>query len=63
MDIIGFHAHTGIFVGCEVKTRNDKLRPEQIELLTQLRLSGGQALLAMEDKNGGVVLVEFGGEE
>lgn len=59
MDIIGFHNHTGVFIGCEVKAKGDKLSDEQKALLFSVSLAGGQALIATEDKNGGVTLIEY----
>ena len=58
-DIIGFHRKTGVFVMCEVKTKNDKLSPEQIELLVKVRASGGLALIATENDKGNIELKEF----
>lgn len=58
-DIIGYHRFTALFMVCEVKTDNDKLRPAQIIFLTEVTTAGGLALLAMQNEAGQVVLIEF----
>lgn len=57
-DIIGHHKVTGIFVGCEIKTINDRFSDDQIEFLTCLHQAEGTALYATEEK-GDVVIKEF----
>lgn len=57
-DLIGYDK-SGKWVVAEVKTLNDKLRPEQIEFLTEIKERGGTSLLAVQNKNGHVELVEF----
>lgn len=58
-DIIGFHKFTGLMLMCEVKTQKDILSANQKALLTQLKLAGGIALLALDDKKGGVIISEY----
>ncbi len=45
-DIIGFRRSDAVFIGVEVKAGSDRLRPEQIEFLNQLKASGGFAFVA-----------------
>lgn len=56
-DINGFHTITGVYVGCEVKTLTDKMRPEQHEFLLNLKNAGGISLVATEDKRTGNILI------
>lgn len=58
-DIIGFHKQTGVFVGCEVKTVNDKLSDGQIVFLTLLSIAGGIALIARQSEHGQVILETY----
>src|SRR5687767_11995813 len=58
-DIIGWQNKTGLTCFTEVKTVNDKLSKEQIELLSSLHQSGGIALIATQDQAGGVILIPF----
>jgi hypothetical protein len=57
-DLVGI-TRTGHWCACEVKTINDKLSDEQIDFLTEIKQRGGTALLAQQNKNGKVELVEF----
>lgn len=68
-DIIGWYAwkttvdydttmKAANWVACEVKAGKDKLSKEQHEFLTELKRSGGIALLAIE-VGGKVVLVDY----
>lgn len=61
-DWIGFHLDTGVFVGCEVKAKGDKLSPWQKDLLGSLLKAGGLAFLAVEDSRGNVVLKDYADE-
>lgn len=45
-DIIGFRKIDGKFIGVEIKTGSDKLSIEQNEFLTDLKKSGGIAIVA-----------------
>lgn len=46
-------------VGCECKADKDKLSQEQYGFLIALKRAGGTALVAMEDKHtGNVVLID-----
>lgn len=59
-DILGYYRQTGVIVVCEVKTINDRLSDVQITFLSGVARSGGQALIATEDKTtGNVVLMSF----
>lgn len=58
-DIIGFVERSGVFVACEVKTRNDRFSVEQKHFLTSLRLAGGIALVARQSATGHMEIVEF----
>ncbi|WP_167855506.1 VRR-NUC domain-containing protein [Hymenobacter fodinae] len=42
-DILGYHRATGRFLAIEVKVGKDKLRPEQITFLEEVRRAGGFA--------------------
>lgn len=57
-DIVGIDKN-GKWTACEIKTVNDKLSEEQIEFLTEIKKRGGTSLLAVQNKNGFVELVEF----
>jgi hypothetical protein len=58
-DIIGFHRKTGVAVYVDVKTVNDKLSSDQIELMTAATNAGCIVAVATESKSGNVVLVDF----
>lgn len=58
-DVNGFVKATGIYVGMEVKTVNDKLSNDQHLFLTALSMAGGIALLAIETEVGNVELVQY----
>jgi hypothetical protein len=55
-DIIGYNNSTGVMVGCEIKTVNDRLSDDQKVFLTCLKNAGGIALIAKQSKTGQVVL-------
>lgn len=57
-DLQGY-SEDGIYVACEVKTKNDRLSPEQTERLQDIVNCGGYAYLCMEDKEG-AILIPFG---
>lgn len=57
-DVIGF-TKTAVFVGCEIKTLNDRLSDEQKKFLTNLKKAGGVALIARQSNTGAVVLEEW----
>jgi hypothetical protein len=57
-DIIGYQRNTAIWLGCEIKTLNDRLSADQIKFLTELKAAGGLALLALQEGNN-VVLKEW----
>lgn len=44
-DIIGFHRKTGQFLAAEIKAGKDKLSPEQIQFLEDVKNAGGVALV------------------
>lgn len=56
-DIQGF-SFKGEHIECEVKTVNDRLRPEQKEILTELQNKGGLAYIATEQR-GETILLTF----
>lgn len=58
-DIIGFNRCTGIMLICEVKTINDVLSDDQETLLSILKKAGGMALVATDDKKGGVEILDY----
>jgi len=58
-DIIGFNRFTGLMLMCEVKTQKDSLSEKQKCLLMDLKTAGGIALLALDDKKGGVIIQEY----
>lgn len=57
-DILGY-TKQGVMVGCEVKTVNDYLSPEQISWLTHLDKAGGVCLIATQNEGQQVVLMPF----
>ena len=61
-DIIGFHKKTGVFVGCEIKAKRDRLSEHQKHFLGSLLKAGGLALLAVEDVRGNVILRDYAEE-
>lgn len=44
-DIIGFDLAKGRFVGVEIKTGSDRVRPDQQKYLDRIKASGGLALV------------------
>lgn len=58
-DVCGFMKATGLFVGCEIKTVNDRLSNDQIVFLSLLSISGGLALIAKQDDMGIVILEDY----
>lgn len=57
-DLQGYSSN-GIYVACEIKTKNDRLSTEQTERLKDIVECGGYAYLCMEDKEG-AILIPFG---
>lgn len=57
-DIIGFVINTGLFVACEVKTINDSFSDDQKTFLTDVKRSGGIALVATQQYNQ-VILIDW----
>lgn len=49
-DIIGL-SKSGLWVACEVKTLNDRLSPEQITFLNDVKKAGGLAYIAHQVGN------------
>lgn len=58
-DVIGFNKSNGIMLMCEVKTTNDQLSDDQIILLCQLKVAGGMAVVATDDGNGGILILDY----
>lgn len=58
-DIMGFQKCTGLIVACEVKKIGDTLRDDQIEFLTSVKAAGGIAIIAIDNSNYGVLLIDF----
>lgn len=63
-DIIGFERSNGInnggrFVLCEVKGVGDKLKPDQIELLTTAKKAGCIVLIATLDQSGKFIIADY----
>jgi hypothetical protein len=60
-DIIGWKIIDGkaVFLACEIKTNNDRLSIDQIDFLTDVKSSGGVALLAVQSNTGQVILKDF----
>lgn len=54
-DIIGLN-HAGVFIACEVKTKNDFLSDDQKEFLNEVKSNGGIALVAKQSRTGEVEL-------
>jgi hypothetical protein len=48
-DIIGFVKNSGLFVVCEVKTKNDKFSEYQKNFLNRANTAGCVCLVAMDD--------------
>ncbi len=48
-DIIGFVKNSGLFVVCEVKTKNDKFSEYQKNFLNRAKTAGCVCLVAMDD--------------
>lgn len=57
-DVIGI-AKDGRWVACEIKTLNDRLSPDQIKFLNDVKKAGGLAYLACQGNNGQVELNEW----
>lgn len=49
----------GIYVACEIKTKNDRLSPEQMNRLHDVKLCNGLAFICIEE-DGQPLLIEFG---
>lgn len=47
-DILGYRRADGKFLGVEVKAGSDRLRPEQIQFLDELKAAGGLAFVAFD---------------
>lgn len=57
-DIIGI-TKDGRWVACEVKTLNDRLSDDQKKFLTDVKKTGGVALVARQGEGGAVILENF----
>lgn len=58
-DIIGYRNNDAVMVAAEVKTLNDRLSPEQITFLNDVKKAGGLAYIAQQGNNGQVELKEW----
>lgn len=58
-DLIGMNVKTGQFVACEVKTKMDRMSPDQKRFLKMVKDYGGVSLVAIEDKGGNAALVDI----
>lgn len=47
-DIIGYEKKTGVWIAVEVKTPNDRIRPEQDIWLRELKSHGGEVYIARD---------------
>jgi hypothetical protein len=45
-DLMGYRNKDAVIVACEVKTLNDRLSPDQITFLNDVKSAGGLALIA-----------------
>lgn len=54
-DVIGI-TKDGRWVACEIKTLNDRLSPDQIDFLNDVKKAGGLAYVACQGNNGQVEL-------
>lgn len=57
-DLVGYVKTTGLFCGCEIKTKSDRLSDEQHKWLSDLERAGGLALIACEE-DGRVTLLNY----
>lgn len=57
-DVIGI-SKSGLWVACEVKTSGDRLSPDQIDFLNDVKKAGGLAYIAQQGNNGRVELREW----
>jgi hypothetical protein len=58
-DLIGFRNKDCVMVACEVKTINDRLSPDQIKFLNDVKAAGGLAYIACQAPTGQVELKEW----
>lgn len=57
-DVIGI-SKSGLWVACEIKTLNDRLSPDQIKFLNDIKKAGGEAYIACQGASGQVELREW----
>lgn len=57
-DVIGI-TKDGRWVACEIKTLNDRLSPDQIDFLNDVKKAGGEAYVACQGNNGQIELREW----
>lgn len=50
-DVMGFRNKDGVIVACEIKTLNDRLSPDQITFLNDVKKAGGIAYIATQEGN------------
>lgn len=58
-DVMGFRNKDAVMVACEIKTLNDRLSPDQIGFLNDVKKAGGLAYIACQGNNGRVELREW----
>lgn len=58
-DLIGYRNRDCVLVACEVKTINDRLSPDQITFLNDVKKAGGEVYIAQQGDNGRVELMEW----
>lgn len=51
-DLIGYRNKDCVMVACEIKTLNDRLSPDQITFLNDVKKAGGLAYIAQQGNNG-----------
>jgi hypothetical protein len=58
-DIIGFRNKDAVIVAVEVKTVGDRLSPDQIKFLNDVKKAGGMSYIACQSATGQVELKEW----
>lgn len=58
-DVIGYRNSDAVMVVAEVKTLNDRLSPDQIDFLNDVKSAGGLAYIACQGNSGQVELREW----
>jgi hypothetical protein len=58
-DLIGFRNKDCVMVACEVKTINDRISPDQIKFLNDVKAAGGLSYIACQTPTGQVEIKEW----